>query len=416
MTGGIPPWPEPDVNLPGGLGYLKLEEREVHGSQPFNAPKDAVHPPWKPPPSIRQHCQLPTLAPDRLIYSHPPGRPSQPFPHPASAYTGVMHSEPATVYPPLAATGVPQSMRPPSHLMQSPICEQVYRGPKPTIPKFVHSDPSEFARLCMALENLLPSASTELFKYQILVDILKLEDAKLIADAYLNSPTPYTDRMKAHREKYGQPHQLALRKIASVLEAPEVKRGDTVAFQKFSLQIQSLVGMLQTLGPEGAIELKCGSHVARLLSKLPVEQRADFSRNQVKQPGTISTLYDLSEWLRYGSWCQGFDSLPTGKSSKERQIAHSGKQTVAVLHGAREASETATLPHKESSVTKNVKNKAYCPYCESTEHYLSQCSDVSRLSKDELREWIQVNKRCWRCSRNHQAAQCTLKKPCNFCQ
>lgn len=89
----------------------------------------------------------------------------------------------------------------------------------------------------MALENLLPANATELFKYQILVDHLKLEEAKLIADANLISPTPYADTMTALHDKFGQPHQLALKKIASVLEAPEVKRGDIAAFKKFSLQI-----------------------------------------------------------------------------------------------------------------------------------------------------------------------------------
>lgn len=31
-------------------------------------------------------------------------------------------------------------------------------------------------------------------------------------------------------------------------------------------------------------------------------------------------------------------------------------------------------------------------------------------------EWIQTNHRCWRCGRAHQAAQCTLKKPCSICK
>lgn len=131
--------------------------------------------------------------------------------------------------------------------------EYVYRGPTPTIPKFSRPDPSKFARLRIALENLLPPDGTELFRYQILVDHLKLNED---TDAFLNSPTPFTDTMVALHEKFGQPHQLALRKIASVLEAPDVKRGDTVAFQKFAIQVQSLVGLLKTLGPEGDIELK----------------------------------------------------------------------------------------------------------------------------------------------------------------
>ncbi len=68
-----------------------------------------------------------------------------------------------------------------------------------------------------------------------------------------------------------------------------MKCEDTIAFQKFALQVQSLVGLLKTLGPESDIELNCGSHVACLLSKLPSDQRAEFC-----QPGTVPTLLFFS--------------------------------------------------------------------------------------------------------------------------
>lgn len=86
---------------------------------------------------------------------------------------------------------------PSPHPGYPPATESSNKGPKPQIPKFVHSDPSEFTRLKIALENLLPPDSTELFKYQVLVDHLKLDESRLIADAYLNSPTPYTDTKAA---------------------------------------------------------------------------------------------------------------------------------------------------------------------------------------------------------------------------
>jgi len=135
----------------------------------------------------------------------------------------------------------------------------------------IHRDPVEFARLKMSLENLLPAGATELFKYQILVDHLKLEEASLIADSYLNSTTPSSDTMTALNKRFGQPHQLTLKRIAQIMDPPDIKRGDHEAFQRFVLQIRTLVGMLKTLGIEGEVELKCGSHVARLLGKLPPE-------------------------------------------------------------------------------------------------------------------------------------------------
>ena len=105
--------------------------------------------------------------------------------------------------------------------------ERSYRGPIPTIPDFSHPNPREFARLRIALENLLPRDTTERFKYQVLCDHLKLEEALLVADSYINSPYPYSDTMEALNEQFGQPHQLALQRIAELIEAPSVASGDT---------------------------------------------------------------------------------------------------------------------------------------------------------------------------------------------
>uniref|UniRef100_A0AAV2LXU6 Uncharacterized protein n=1 Tax=Knipowitschia caucasica TaxID=637954 RepID=A0AAV2LXU6_KNICA len=315
-----------------------LNSRPVYSPvKPLRHPSSAAPVTYLPPQAEYQgDCEWPDPPPwpepEDSYQPHDPAWPPPPPPHPYLPTKPSWNLQPAVRTPPLS--------QPLTRTAPPRVAEPLYRGPQPTIPKFINPDPSEFARLRIALENLLPANTTELFRYQILVDHLRLEEARLIADAYLNSSTPYTDTMAALHEKFDQPHQLALRKIASVLEAPEVRRGDTAAFQKFSLQIQSLVGLLQTLGPEGDVELNCGSHVARLLEE-PV-------------------------------------------------------QTAKTSHG-------------------KVKNKAYCAFCEGNDHHLSQCSDLAKLSKEQLKEWIQVNKRCWRCARAHLAAQCTLKKPCSLC-
>lgn len=108
--------------------------------------------------------------------------------------------------------------------MQSPslpaLAEQTFSGLRPSIPYFSRRDLSDFAQLKIALTNLLLPDGTELFKYQILVDHLKLEEAKLIADSYLNFATPYSHTMEALCEKFGQPHQMALNK--SVMDSSDV--------------------------------------------------------------------------------------------------------------------------------------------------------------------------------------------------
>lgn len=59
----------------------------------------------------------------------------------------------------------------------NPQQEKVYRGPKPTNPDFTKGDPQEFARLKISQDNILREDAMERFKYQILLDHLKFEDA-----------------------------------------------------------------------------------------------------------------------------------------------------------------------------------------------------------------------------------------------
>lgn len=231
----------PDQLLPAGSAQRPLRARH-----PIYAP---VANPLQPPAwsSVAPAPPKYTSTPYEVTVS-PPERRQQPPQHP--------------LYTPRQT---PMYLR---QSYQSTSLDAGYRGPRPTIPNLSHRDPGEFAHLKIALENLLPPESSELFKYQVLTDHLKLEEAKLIADAYLHSQTPFTDTMMALSEKFGQPHQLALKRIATVMDSPNIRRGDVFAFEKFSLQIQSLVGMLKTLGADGEVELQCGSHVARLLIPL----------------------------------------------------------------------------------------------------------------------------------------------------
>ncbi|XP_073782539.1 uncharacterized protein [Danio rerio] len=296
-----------------------------------------------------------------------------------------------------------------------------YRGPAPKIPQFIHNDPMEFSRFKLALTNLLPADAPELFKYQILVDHVKLEEACLIADSFINSPRPYTDTMNALTEKFGQPHHIALRRIAALMESPEIKRGDLMAFERFSLHVQSLVGMLQTLGPDGDVELSCGSHVARLLTKLPIEMRANFRRSRFHHPRHTPTLLDLAEWLRYESWCQGYDTTPEPRTSRVtglRADKRFNKPVATVLHGSESSTSNRAQSESQSPSSSKQKShiKPYCPYCNNTEHFLNKCQAIQKLTREQIVEWIKSHKRCWRCGRAHQASQCDLKRLCDICQ
>lgn len=104
-----------------------------------------------------------------------------------------------------------------------------------------------------------------------------MEEAKSIADLYLNSPAPFSDT------------------VAALNDLPDVSHGDDAVFERFALQVQSLMGLLKTLGPEGGAGLKCHSHVAHLLSKLPPERRSDF-RRYVSKTRDHYALEDFAEY------------------------------------------------------------------------------------------------------------------------
>ncbi|KAG7497028.1 hypothetical protein JOB18_030229 [Solea senegalensis] len=315
-----------------------------------------------------------------------------------------------------------ESPRYSQHRMFSPSrSERTYRGPTPTIPYFVNEDPREFTRLKIALDNLLPRDATQQFKYQILLDHLKLEEALLIADSYCSSPYPYSDTMYALNEQYGQPHQLALKRIAQLMDEPNIKSGDTKSFRKFALKVRALVGMLNQLGDIGQTELRCGSHVSRILTKLPHHLRADFKRyiNPLRTP--IPTLVHLSEWLEYEVRVQEDNPQFTNSASRDHPTARKEQargarpKSTFILHGS-EQKQTERKPVNCEFKGNMREPTNFCPFCNTTQHFLNQCTNFKILTMEQIDNWIRSNKRCWRCGREHLSSQCTLKARCKKCK
>ncbi|KAL0195042.1 hypothetical protein M9458_008614, partial [Cirrhinus mrigala] len=310
------------------------------------------------------------------------------------------------------------------HLLPSSTQEKIYRGPAPTIPCLTSPDPREFLRLRIALENMLPDDVTERFKFQILTDHLKLEEALLVADSYSNSRFPFSNTMKALNKMYGQPHQLALQRIAELMDGANIRSGDVKAFRMFGLQVRSLVSMLQQLGHKGTVELECGSHVSRLLSKLPHDLRSSFKRYTHPLQVTIPTLLDFADWLEYELQVQEdshqYTCHPRQESSvRGREIKREFRQLrkpTTILLGTEKSPSTPTSSamSKPASV-REEKVRAYCPYCDNNKHYLNGCDNFKLLSRDQKIDWIKTKNRCWRCGRGHQAANCTLKTLCPTC-
>ncbi|XP_077069937.1 uncharacterized protein LOC143722413 [Siphateles boraxobius] len=226
-------------------------------------------------------------------------------------------------------------------------------------------------------------------------------------------PSPAADFRFREQNDYHPRHHYHPR------DFDNIHSGDTQAFRKFALRVRALVGMLDQLDEKGAVELQCGSHVARLMSKLPHDLKANFKRYVHPLRNPIPNLLDFSHWLEFELQVQPTDcKLNTSemrrnvRQQKEapRQRKHTF-QTAAILH----VDQSTNPPAAKPSEFQNPGNNVYCHYCDNNHHYLNQCNNFTQLTSELKTNWIKSNKRCWRCGQKHQAAQCKLKATCKTC-
>lgn len=146
--------------------------------------------------------------------------------------------------------------------------------------------------------------------------------------------------MRALNKMYGQ---LALQCIAELMDGPNIRSGDVKAFRMFGLQVCSLVSMLEQLGQKGNVELECGSHVSRLMSKLPHDLRSSFKRYTHPLHVTIPTL-DFADWLEYELQVQ------------EDHTEHTSQSKVSSLQ-RREMRRDSRQPHYHPSWYRETKDQ-----------------------------------------------------------
>lgn len=224
----------------------------------------------------------------------------------------------------------------------------------PSFPNLTKEDETQYMMLRMALVNLLPPDESEHYKYHLLLDHLKVDAARHLALAYSNAPNPFTRALHALDERYGQPRQLAQKEIRAIMELPNIRQGDGVAFNKFALRIHSLVGLLQTLGYESHAELSCGSHVERLLEKLPADHYRQFKRYilMLKPNAFTYNLLDFSAWLQQEVRCEP-------RREPRRLKTTSG---TAILHGRETETTSIPTPNPAMAPTLHKQRKLYCLY------------------------------------------------------
>lgn len=177
--------------------------------------------------------------------------------------------------------------------------------------------------------------------------------------------------------------------------------------------------MLRTLeGPNG-YELRCGSHVDRLLSNMPPSYRNGF----VLAKTALNTLPDLSAWLQMKSQAKRIsnkaatlyqtDTTRSTKKDQQRSVPFRPKEkSTSFLYSA----EANSAWQGQLKSRNPFKIQPFCPYCNSKDHFLNACTKFKTLTTDQIVQWISKEKRCWKCGRNHTPDSCNLKRTCTNCK
>ncbi|KAK0150704.1 Filamentous hemagglutinin [Merluccius polli] len=338
--------------------------------------------PYTPAVPPQTAYQPPPVIPAQPVYQLPPYQLShhpqpvyQPRPAPTTqpVYQLVPPAPGPAPYQPVPAPPVQYALQPSCTPTQMPSALQPPRQPVPVpkLPKLVNDNERDFTDLKMVLDHLL-SPHTELsehYKYRVLVEHLVLDEARLIAQSCRHYAQPYTAAMQALQRQYGQPHQLVQ---SEILNSPDLKAGDSKAFQSFALSVDLLVGMLTSLeGPNG-MEVMSTGHVDRLLSKLPKQSRDSFVEHLQAQ-GRLNTnslnpynLRDLSDWLRVKAEIQRLSTRMAQRHwiegpqapNRDRQVPVPRPRNLSVYHGSdkpksdsRQPSDTFRLEAKQQKFT-----------------------------------------------------------------
>ncbi|XP_076857121.1 uncharacterized protein LOC143511024 [Brachyhypopomus gauderio] len=415
-----------------------LRHSPLRPAQSVNHPLPV--PPRDPIPRPTQH----SLPPSTQYQSCPQYPAYPPEVYPSGGYCPYYTTLPPATrmfrMPPPAPYGQPVPSRGPTApgILEMAIASS-YGIPKPKLIPFSTGKESDFIMMKKGLDSVLSPHKhlTEDYKYQILLDLLKLPNAYQVAKRYVNDPTPYSSAMHALEQRYGQPRQLVQGELKAILNSPPIRPGDAQALEDFSSAVSTLVGLLSTIDGPSRAELRCGSHVDTLLSKLPATYRDRFAEHCISKGIICSgsdqtyTLPDFAHWLerkaqaiqvaRRATEASKPEVTQPERKNKTTKPQQSKSATIYVTNQPEssespQSSVTSTVSSNPGQASKKRERfKPYCPYCSNQEHYLSACTEFAKLSTAEKGAWIKEKGKCWRCGRGHKPESCTLKKPCSTC-
>ncbi|KAJ8347082.1 hypothetical protein SKAU_G00284830 [Synaphobranchus kaupii] len=207
------------------------------------------------------------------------------------------------------------------------------------------------------------------YKYQVLLDHLKLPSAYQVAKRYVNDSTPYTSAMQALQQSYRE------RFTEYCLSKGIIRSG--------SDQTYTLPDLAEWL--------------ERKSQAIQVSRRV----TEASQPELIHT--------------ERKEQRPFKSQKAKLATVYLGSDQEARKHPRASDSSPTDSSSSHTLSTKRERFKPYCPNCSNQEHYLSACSEFAKLNTTERTAWIKEKNKCWRCGRGHKQESCTLKKPCSTC-
>ena len=160
------------------------------------------------------------------------------------------------------------------------------------------------------------------------------------------------------------------------MSMPAVRSGDNEAFDQFFLLVHSLVGMLRSLEGQNGCELKCGSHVDRLIGKLPAGYRDRFVEHCINR-GILQadsdqtyTLSHLVDWLQVKSRAKRIAgqavSIYDTRSRQDKRDGSSKQKTrptsalMTVEEGEQISSKSKTGSNKQKNRPNRLPSTLHC--------------------------------------------------------
>ncbi|XP_046576123.1 uncharacterized protein LOC124284108 [Haliotis rubra] len=234
----------------------------------------------------------------------------------------------------------------------------------------------------------------------------------------------------ALKERYGQSRQLVQSELRHIMNLPQVRYGDSEGFENFALSVHSLVGILRSVDGDNSNELRCWSHVDRLLSKMSQSHRDSFiehclNKGILTADGGCYTLVDFSNWLQVKARAKRIAAASAPQYEKpersnqtnntrqrQEKATHTKSSPTAVFNTNMVQKSSESSPKPKPSKFEKFR---YCPYCNNNDHFLHRCPHFSKMTTQEIADWIKRGSRCSKCARFHKPENCTLKKPCHEC-